>query len=326
MKVRSSSPFVVDLIRGALLLGNFALQLNWSGWEAEVDEKVVRDALMNARTLAGDEKLDAVSVANDEEPMNRLMSNCLGVSKQVNTLSDLVDLALQNFDKLEGCGGEDATKLAIMKTEYYENTKTPMMLSENDVKADALTATLAYAGLVWKLGEVKVGSRDSRTLLLIPVTLYEKAIDFLNKARGGKLLPTYVTYNWAFALWMAVNFDVKGVFKVLYVKKRKNRINVELSMTIDLKAEREALERVFENKFNSARGYLKAVLENVLSGTPDALAVRFVNALYQVAHHSMPPAELKNLGLREYASLLSAKSEIPPVVRQIGRVAELIEI
>ena len=330
MKVRASSPIVIELIRGALLLGKFDLQLSWSGWEAEVDERVVKDALEKAAALAGDERL--MTVRNDAKPLGRLMLNCFGVERQVEALGELLDLALQNLDKLEGCGEEDAPKLAIMKAEYYENTKTPMMLSDNEVMADALTVALAYAGSVWNLGNVRVGPRDFRAFFLVPVALYSDAIDFLKDARLGKgekrkrLLPSYATYDWALALWMAVNFDVNGVFRVLYVEGGMNRINVRPSMTIDLAAERAAVEKVFGDRFGDAKDYLISVLNNVLSDGPDPLAIRFTNALYQVAHHSLPAVELKNLGLREFASLLSAKSEIPPVVKQMGRVAQLVKV
>ena len=324
LKVRASSPFAIDLIRGALLLGKYDLQPSWSSWDAEIEDEVIKGAIEMARNLAGEEIL--MKADKDEELIKKLISDCFGAERQIDTLGELLDLALQNLNRLESCGKESASDLAIMKAEYYEETKTPMMLSKNKVAANAMAVVLAYAGFIWSLTPKNQGNK---AFLLVPITLYDKeAVKFIREARASeeKKLPRYVTYEWALALWMTVNYDVNGTFKVLYAEKGRNRINVKPFITIDLAAERTALQKVFGDNFDEAKEYLKSILKSVLSRTPDPLAVRFTNALYQVAHHSMSPIELKNLGLREYASLLSAESKIPPVVRQMGRVAQLVKV
>ena len=331
MKVRVSSPFLTELVRGALLLGKFDLDMEWKGWEIEVDREVVRKALERAASLAGEDKL--MRVGNDKKPLAAMLSNCLGVNKEVEGLREFLDLAAQNLDKLEGCGEAEASKLAISKAEYYENTKTPMMLGSNEPVADALTIALGYAGTVWNLGNVRYPGGDIASFFLVPITLNADAFNFLmkrldkGKEKGKKrLLPSYVTYEWALTLWMALNFDVKGVFRVLFVE-RGNKVYVKPSVTVDLSAEREALASVFGGDLERVDDPLNYVLNNVLSDQPDALAVRFVSVLYQVAHHAMPPVELKAFGLREYASALSTESsQVDFVVRQVGRVAQLVKV
>ena len=330
MKVRVSSPFLTELVRGALLLGKFDLDMEWKGWEIEVDREVVRNALERAASLAGEDKL--MRIGNDKKPLAAMLSNCLGVNKEVEGLKEFLELAVQNLDKLEGCGEAEASKLAISKAEYYENTKTPMMLGSNEPVGDALTIALGYAGTVWNLGNVRYPGGDIASFFLVPVTLNADATGFLSqrlsrgKEKGKKLLPSYVTYEWALTLWMALKFDVKGVFRVLFVE-RGNKVYVRPSVTVDLSAEREALASVFGGDLGKVESALDYVLNNVLSDQPDALAVRFVSALYQVAHHAMPPVELKAFGLREYASALSTESsQVDFVVRQVGRVAQLVKV
>lgn len=309
IKLETNSPLTRDLVRAAFLIKTPTLDETPEGFL--VDEATVKDVLSHAAAFMREKKPEekVPLTGNDRNSLDRVLKNCLGQGLGNSTESHkFLELVLENFDRVVEC--KEVPRAQLLKSEYYSTTDVPMGLEEsnNTMVGSLLTFALAVAGYgLWNLGRIKLGTQkeDFYDLLLLPI----KARNQVPPNDESPKLPYSLTYEWAFALWLALEFKMDAITKVVLTNVSMGKIRTKPSLVIDLEVERKALESVFDDSLDKVKNNLEVLIRNTLSDNPNKDVLRFLRSLYEVAHGSQSAEFLKIFGLRNYAALLSKGSK-----------------
>ena len=326
LRVKTFSKFSSDLIKSFFYLVSTGVD----GIAEDRGEIVVEgpdpmlgigEALELVGELIDNERLPLTGNDKTSKHYERILE-CVGSPRDAPS-SDLFVKASKNLSNVVECG--DVEPLALMKTEFYEESRTPHFRGKVKGKVDVLGTILTFAGYVtWRLGR---SSREGFSVVVTPLTPWTMGSGIgdviVNYKRNKVKLPESAGIPWAFSLWLAVHLPLDSPVMVYHVKEGQ-RISVSGGYFSDLKRIREGLNKTFTGNWEN---YLEDVLRYSLSKDSPKEAITFVQKLYETVNGALRKEELAFRGLRDYAGLIARESgKENEVVRAIGRLASLISV
>ncbi|MCE4607820.1 MAG: hypothetical protein F7B61_02525 [Caldisphaeraceae archaeon] len=314
------SPFSDLLVKSFLFLGQQGIDYveerrNTFAIYGKNLEVALKEAFLLAADLMGDYKRLPLTGNDRREKDFKEMLKAIGATS-IQSDDGVLEFAGINISNLINNNekGIRGPLIALIKSEYYEESRTPMFSSDYEkvLNPSQLYVLMALGGYVtFRLGRSKYVRKNPSVVVTIedPFTKDKEIInalfDFKTEDKSKrKYLPRAITSKWAFSLWLALNFNISHVVKVNLVDEG-NRINVKESFITDLKRLRSGINRTLGALDEKKARPINSLLLNVLNQNAMSEEIQFTKLLYETINGINLKYDTIILGSRGYSLLLS---------------------
>lgn len=283
-------------------------------------EQTLSDGFKHASELIGDNRLPLTGNDRMNKEYQKLL-NIIGASSTKND-SEVFIAASENVNNLIELNKQNSKGplISLIKSEYYEESRTPMFLDnyERILLPSSLYVLMALAGYTsFKIGRsVYINSNFSVVVSIEDIftkdpNIYIALKNFKANVKNGKpRFPNAITSNWAFSLWLAVNFNINHTIKV-YLVDEGNRITVKNNFLTDLRRLNKGLEETIGTLDQNKRDRINWLLSYTLSKNPLKDEINYTKMLFEAINGIDVKDNLIITSSRNYSLLLNNKGGKP---------------
>jgi len=278
-------------------------------------EQTLSDGFKHASELIGDNRLPLTGNDRTRNKEFQKLLNIIGASSTKND-SEVFIAASENVNNLIELNKQNSKGplISLIKSEYYEESRTPMFLDnyERILSPSSLYVLMALAGYTsFKIGRsVYINNNLSVVVSIEDIftkdpNIYIALKNFKVNVKNGKpRFPNAITSNWAFSLWLAVNFNINHTIKV-YLVDEGNRITVKNNFLTDLRRLNKGLEETIGTLDDNKKDRINWLLSNTLSKNPLKDEINYTKMLFEAINGIDVKDNLIITSSRNYSLLLS---------------------